>query len=419
MAFVGLYGQPGRPNPDDQPGEGCTMPFKIKTLNNISQQGLKLFGDNYAVAGDAASPDAVLVRSAIVDTDDIPSMVAIARAGAGVNNITIDKATDKGVCVFNTPGANANAVAELVFIMLGIAARKIHKSLEFSQTMAAEADDKTINEKVEKGKANFSGFELQGKTLGVIGLGKIGVLVSNAGLQHGMNVIGYDPFPTVANVHLLNPRVEITPKLDEIIAKSDIITVHVPLSDKTRGLIGEAQLKKAKQGVILMNYARKGIYDDAAVIAALDSGKVSHYINDFPSKALLGRPNVICTPHLGASTAESEENCAVMAVNQLRNYLEYGIVANSVNFPIIEAYPEEHTRTRVVVINKDVPNMIAQITQVIGNAGLNIVSFTNASNGKVGYNIIDLDKELPEPLVENIKAIGNVVRVRVLRFPLK
>ncbi len=395
------------------------MPFKIKTLNNISQQGLKLFGDNYAVGGDTPSPDAVLVRSAIVDTDEIPSMLAIARAGAGVNNISIEKATEKGVCVFNTPGANANAVAELVFIMLGIAARKIHKSLEFSQALAGEADDKAISEKVEKGKANFSGFELQGKTLAVIGLGKIGVLVSNAGLQHGMNVIGYDPFPTVANVHLLNPRVEIAHKLDDVIAQADVISVHVPLSDKTRNLIGEAQLKKAKNGVILMNYARKGIYDDAAVIAGLDSGKVSHYINDFPSKALLGRPNVICTPHLGASTAESEENCAVMAVKQLRNYLEYGVVANSVNFPITEVYPEDSTRTRVIVINKDVPNMIAQITQVIGKAGLNIASFTNASNGKVGYNIIDLDKDLPEPLVETIKGIGNVVRVRVLRFPQK
>jgi D-3-phosphoglycerate dehydrogenase len=234
-----------------------------------------------------------------------------------------------------------------------------------------------------------------------------------------MTVIGYDPFPTVANVHLLNPRVEITPKLDEIIAKADVITVHVPLSDKTRNLIGEAQLKKAKQGVILMNYARKGIYDDAAVVAAMDSGKVSFYINDFPSKALLGRPNVICTPHLGASTAESEENCAVMAVNQLRNYLEYGIIANSVNFPIIESYPEEHTRTRVVVINKDVPNMIAQITQVIGKAGLNIVSYTNASNGKIGYNIIDLDKDVPDALVESINSVDKVIRVRVLRFPQK
>jgi D-3-phosphoglycerate dehydrogenase len=395
------------------------MPFKIKTLNNISPQGLKLFGDHYAVSSGEASPDAVLVRSAIVDTDEIPSMLAIARAGAGVNNISIDKATDKGVCVFNTPGANANAVAELVFIMLGIAARKIHKSLEFSQSLANETDDKVINEKVEKGKAQFSGFELQGKTLGIIGLGKIGVLAANAGIDHGMTVIGYDPFPTVANVHYLNPKVEMVHKLNDVVSQADIISVHVPLSDKTRNLIGEAQLKLAKQGVILMNYARKGIYDDGAVLAALDSGKVSAYINDFPAKSMLGRPNVICTPHLGASTAESEENCAVMAVKHLRNYLEYGVVTNSVNFPITEVYPEASTNTRIVVINKDVPNMIAQITQVLGKAGLNIGSFTNASNGKIGYNIIDLASEVSDSLVESIKAIGNVVRVRVLRFPQK
>lgn len=392
------------------------MSFKIKTLNNISPLGLKLFGENYQVSSDSASPDAVLVRSAIVDTDEIPSMLAIARAGAGTNNISIDKATEKGVCVFNTPGANANAVAELVFIMLGISARKIHKSLEFTQSLAAEADDKAISEKVEKGKANYSGFELAGKTLAVVGLGKIGVLVSNAGIEHGMNVIGYDPFPTIANVHLLKPKVEIAHKLDDILARADVISVHVPLSDKTRNLIGESQLKKCKQGVILLNYARKGIYDDTAVAVALDSGKVGSYINDFPSKAFLGKPNVICTPHLGASTAESEENCAVMAVNQLRNYLEYGIVANSVNFPITEVYPEQSVKTRVVVINKDVPNMIAQVTQVIGGAGLNIVSFTNASNGKIGYNIIDLENEIPETLIATIKAIANVIRVRVLSF---
>lgn len=392
------------------------MPFKIKTLNNISQQGLKLFNDNYAVTPGEASPDAVLVRSAIVDTDEIPSMLAIARAGAGTNNISIDKATEKGVCVFNTPGANANAVAELVFIMLGIAARKVHKSMDFTQALAAETDDKVIGEKVEKGKAQFSGFELQGKTLGIIGLGKIGVLAANAGLQHGMTVIGYDPFPTVANVHLLHPRVEIAHKLDDILAKADVISVHVPLSDKTRHLISEAQLKKAKQGVILMNYARKGIYDDQAVIAALETGKVGIYISDFPYKALLGRPNVICTPHLGASTAESEENCAVMAVNQLRNYLEYGVVANSVNFPITEVYPEAATKTRLVVINKDVPNMIAQVTQAVGAAGLNIASFTNASNGKIGYNIIDLESDVPESVVSAIKGIDKVVRVRMLKF---
>lgn len=392
------------------------MPFMIKTLNNISPQGLKLFGDGYTVSSTEANPDAVLVRSAIVDTDEIPSMQAIARAGAGVNNISIDKATEKGVCVFNTPGANANAVAELVFIMLGIAARKIHKSLEFTQSLASETDDKVMNEKVEKGKSQFSGFELQGKTLAVVGLGKIGVLAANAGLQHGMTVIGYDPFPTIANVHFLNPKVEIAHKLDDVLARADVLSVHVPLSDKTRHLIGEAQLKKAKAGVILMNYARKGIYDDAAVIAALESGKVSTYLTDFPSKALLGRPNVICTPHLGASTAESEENCAVMAVNQLRNYLEYGVVTNSVNFPISEVYPEASTRTRLIVINKDVPNMIAQVTQVLGNAGVNIGSFTNSSNGKIGYNIIDMDSEIPDSLVASIKGIGNVLRVRILKF---
>jgi D-3-phosphoglycerate dehydrogenase len=399
--------------------EGNRMPFKIKTLNNISQQGLKLLNDGYAVSPSEAEPDAVLVRSAVVDTDEIPSMLAIARAGAGVNNISIDKATEKGVCVFNTPGANANAVAELVFIMLGIAARKIHKSLEFSQSLSSEADDKAIGEKVEKGKSQFSGFELQGKTLGVIGLGKIGVLAANAGLQHGMTVIGYDPFPTVANVHFLNPKAEIAHKLDDILARADVLSVHVPLSDKTRNLIGAAQLAKAKNGVILMNYARKGIYDDAAVIAALESGKVSNYITDFPTKALLGRSNVICTPHLGASTAESEENCAVMAVNQLRNYLEYGVVVNSVNFPITEAFPESSTRTRLAVINKDVPNMIAQVTQVVGAAGINIGSFTNASNGKIGYNIIDLDTDVPDSVVASIKAIPNVIRVRVLRFGQK
>ena len=395
------------------------MPFKIKTLNNISSQGLKLFGDNYQVDPEVTSPDGVLVRSAQVDTDEIPGMLAVARAGAGVNNITIDKATEKGVCVFNTPGANANAVAELVFIMLGIAARKIHKSLEFTQSLASETDDKVISEKVEKGKANYTGFELAGKTLGVVGLGKIGVLVANAGIEHGMNVVSYDPFPTVTNIHYLNPKVEISHKLDEVIAQADVLTVHVPLSDKTRSMIGETQLRKAKPGVILMNYARKGIYDDAAVLAALRSGPVSSYITDFPSKALISNPKVISTPHLGASTAESEENCAVMAVRQMKNYLEYGIVSNSVNFPVIEVFPEQSTLTRLIVINRDVPNMIAQITQVLGQAGVNIQSFTNASNGKVGYNIIDLDTDLPETLVSSIQQIDNVVRVRVLRFAQK
>lgn len=394
--------------------------FRIQTLNNISQQGLKHFTDDYEVSSAAApAPDALLVRSALVDAEGYPAIQCIARAGAGVNNITIDKATERGICVFNTPGANANAVAELVFIMLGIAARRVHHSLEFTQSLTAEDDDKVLNEKVEKGKSRFAGFEMMGKTLAVIGLGKIGVLVANAGVSRGMNVIGYDPFPTLTNAHALDSRVEMSHKLDEVLRAADVISVHVPLSEHTRNLIGTKQLETVRDGVILLNYARKGIYDDAAVLKAVDSGKVQTYITDFPSKALLGRDKVICTPHLGASTAESEENCAVMAVRQVRNYLEYGVVNNSVNFPVVEVFPQDSTRTRIIVINRDVPNMIAAITQLVGAAGLNIQSFTNESNGKVGYNVIDLEQDLPAELEKSLAAVENVVRVRVLRFPGK
>jgi D-3-phosphoglycerate dehydrogenase / 2-oxoglutarate reductase len=392
------------------------MPFKIKTLNNISQQGLKHFDSAYQVSSDEVSPEGVLVRSAQVDTDAFPTMLAIARAGAGVNNITIDKATEKGVCVFNTPGANANAVAELVFIMLGLAARNIHKSVEFCQSLAGETDDKVLNEKVEKGKANYSGWELAGKTLGVVGLGKIGVLVANAGVVRGMKVVGYDPFPTIANVHYLSPEADIVHKLDDILERADIISVHVPLSDATKHLLGEAALKKAKDGVVLLNFARKGIYDDAAVLKAIEGGKVASYISDFPTRALLGNPKVITTPHLGASTAESEENCAVMAVKQMRNYLEFGVIANSVNFPVVEIFPQQSTATRLVVINKDVPNMIADITKVLGGAGVNIQSLTNESNGKIGYNLIDIEASVPDSLAEAIRKLPGVLRVRVLRF---
>jgi D-3-phosphoglycerate dehydrogenase len=306
-----------------------------------------------------------------------------------------------------------------VFIMLGIAARRVHHSLEFTKSLAAEEDDKVINDMVEKGKSRFSGFEMMGKTLAVIGLGKIGVLVANAGVNRGMNVIGYDPFPTLTNVHALSSRVELSHKLEDVMRAADVISVHVPLSEHTRHLIGAKQLAAARDGVVLINYARKGIYDDAAVLEAVKAGKVQFYVTDFPARALLGKDKVICTPHLGASTAESEENCAVMAVKQVRNYLEYGVVNNSVNFPVVEVFPQETARTRVIVINRDVPNMIALITQVLGAAGLNIQSFTNESNGKVGYNIIDLEQELP-PGVENaLTGIENVIRVRVLRFPGK
>lgn len=394
--------------------------YKVQTLNNISPQGLKLFTADYAVTSEAGqSPDALLVRSALVDAEGYPTVQAIARAGAGVNNITLDKATDRGICVFNTPGANANAVAELVFIMLGVAARRVSSSIEFTRALASEEDEKVLNEKVEKGKARFAGFEMMGKTLAVIGLGKIGVLVANAGVQRGMHVIGYDPFPTLTNAHALDGRVEMSHDLDAVIKAADVITVHVPLSEHTKNLIGAKRLATLREGVILINYARKGIYDDAAVLKAVEAGKVQAYVTDFPSKALLANDKVICTPHLGASTAESEENCAVMAVKQVRNYLEYGVIHNSVNFPVVEVFPQSATRARVIVINRDVPNMIASITQVFGAAGVNIQSFTNESNGKVGYNIIDVESDLPAGVEASLAAIENVIRVRVLKFPAK
>jgi D-3-phosphoglycerate dehydrogenase len=277
--------------------------FKVQTLNNISQQGLKLFTADYAVTSEAdQSPDALLVRSALVDAEGYPTVQAIARAGAGVNNITIDKATEQGICVFNTPGANANAVAELVFIMLGVAARRVHHSIDFTRALASEDDDKVLNEKVEKGKARFAGFEMMGKTLAVIGLGKIGVLVANAGVRRGMHVIGYDPFPTLTNAHALDSRVEMSHDVDAVIRAADAISGHVPLSEHTKILVDAKRLAGLRDGVFLINYARKGIFDDAAVIEAVKAGKVQAYVTDFPSKALLAQDKVICTPHLGAST---------------------------------------------------------------------------------------------------------------------
>ncbi len=395
------------------------MSYNIRVFNKISEQGLKLFqGDSEfnLDENNPANPDGILVRSSEIDVTQFPDLLAVARAGAGVNNINVDKASQAGVCVFNTPGANANAVAELVFIMLGIAARNIHKGIAFAESLITEAEDTVIAEKIEKGKSAYRGFELAGKTLGVIGLGKIGVLVANAGIERGMTVIGYDPFPTVANIHYLSSKVEMTHRLDDILKSSDILTAHVPLNAKTRNLIDAKAIDTVRNGCICMNFAREGIYDDQAVIAGLNSGKLDYYLSDFPSKVLLSHPKVLCTPHLGASTAESEENCAIMASRQLKNYLQYGIISNSVNFPTVDAFPHEAIKTRLIVVNKDVPNMIADITSVLGRMGININALTNESNGKLGYNIIDLQSGLPLDAVNAIRGLEGVVRVRTLNF---
>ncbi len=386
---------------------------RILVLNNVSKTGLKLLHD-HEVGRDVTNPEAIIVRSTEVDTDWYPNLVTVARAGAGVNNVTVTKATEKGICVFNTPGANANAVAELVFIILGLYARHVDKALRFVQTLSG--DDVDITTQVEAEKSKFTGFELTGKTLAVIGLGKIGVLVANAGIKWGMKVIGYDAFPTNANMHKLDARVEIARRMEEVLAVADVLSVHVPFSVKTKHLIGAAQIALMKDDCILMNYAREGIYDDAAVLEALTIGKVKAFITDFPTRALCENDRVICTPHLGASTVESEENCAVMAAQQLLNYLEYGVVTNSVNFPVVEVFPTQTIKTRLAIVNKDVPNMIAVIAGVLGEAQINIHALTNESNGKIGYNLIDVDVDVSEVLAERIRQLPNILRVRILRF---
>jgi len=385
---------------------------RVLVKDSFSPRYLRLFGDTDYVAEDVENPDVILVRSSTVDTDVYPNLVAVARAGAGTNNITVGKATEKGICVFNTPGANANSVMELVFTMLGLYARKILPALCFTNNL--HGDNASINEQVEKNKSQFVGFELAHKTLGVIGLGKIGMLVANAGVERGMKVVGYDAYPTFDNMHQLDKRVEVVKSMKEVLAPADILSVHVPLSDKTRGMIGTEEIDSMKNGCILMNYARNGIFNSYAVLNALNSKKAAIYITDFPD-TMLKHQCVICTPHLGASTTESEENCASMAVKQLQDFLKYGIVSNSVNFPVSEMLPSQGAKIRLTVVTNDVPNMIATISAIIGNAGLNILGFDNKGNGKIGYNLIDLG-EYVNSVIELIRQLPGVLRVRVIKF---
>ena len=387
------------------------MTYQIKTLNKISPKGLQLFDAGYSVSDSVQQPDAILVRSAQVDTDNFSSLLAVARAGAGVNNITVDKASAKGVCVFNTPGANANAVAELVFIGLGLALRNVDKALAWVNTLREMTDAKEMDAKVEKGKSQFAGAEFRGKTLGVIGLGKIGVLTANAAIGLGMKVVAYEPFPSPTNMHRLDNTVKVTPELSEAISAADFLTVHVPLNDKTRGLLN-AQTLAGFNGTVLLNFSRGPVVDNASIATLLSAGKLKAYVNDFPNPAILNLPGVICLPHLGASTEEAEETCATMAVEQVVDYLEYGIVRNSVNLPGVDGRPGENVKTRLCIINQDVPHMIAEITHVIGSAGLNIVSFKNESNGKLGYNLIDLDVAVPDGLVAQLTKLEKIVKVR-------
>lgn len=389
--------------------------FRIKTLNKIAPEGLSLLGDDFLVSQDEKDPHGIIVRSATVDTADYPSLLAVARAGAGVNNITVDKATEQGICVFNTPGANANAVAELVFIMLGLAARNIHQGIDFCNDLAG-LDDAELSKEVEKRKAGFRGFELAGKTLGVLGLGKIGVRVANSGILHNMQVIGFDPFPALENIHILSPDVTLCRSLSELLRSADILTLHMPLSDKTKEMVNTRLIKQLPKGAILVNYARGPVVDDEAILNALNSGDLQAYITDFPTSRVLAHPQVLATPHLGASTEESEEQCACMAVSELMSYLRHGTVTHSVNFPNAESVRSENVHTRLIMINRDVPGMIGFASHAIGSHGINIASYLNESNGVVGYNIIDLEQPITDEVLAEISAHADVIRTRRILY---
>jgi D-3-phosphoglycerate dehydrogenase len=388
-------------------------PFRILTLNNISPKGLeRLPRDRYEVASAIQNPDAVLLRSADMHNLALAdSVLAVARAGAGTNNIPVAALSARGIPVFNTPGANANAVKELVIGSLFMAARNIGQAWLFAR--AQSGDDKTIDVAVEKGKKDFVGFELPGRTLGVIGLGAIGVEVANCALALGMKVLGYDPQITVQRAWELSSNVQQAVSLDDLFARSDVITVHVPLNDATRNLVNATRIQLMRKGSMVLNFARGGIVDSAAVIAALDAGHLHAYVCDFPSNALKDHPKVVALPHLGASTAEAEENCAVMAAEQLRDFLENGNIRNAVNFP--EAVmPRLPGTTRVVIANSNVPNMVGQISTSLASANMNIADLLNKSRGEYAYTLIDCDGAVSAATLQGIRAIHGVLTARLV-----
>jgi D-3-phosphoglycerate dehydrogenase len=389
--------------------------YRLKTMNSIAREGLDLLGKKFSVSSEEADPQGLLVRSSRVNTNEYPSLLAVARAGAGVNNISVSKATERGVCVFNTPGANANAVVDLVFPMIGVWQRNIYRGIKFCESLQEIGADQVSGE-VEQRKSAFKGVEIAGKTLAVIGLGQIGVRLANGGVHRYMKVRGFDPKPALANIHMLLPEVELTQTLDKAISTADIVSLHIPLIEKTRDLVNSEFIARMKRGALLVNYARGPIVNEQAVIDALESGQLSGYIADFPTETLIGHEKILLTPHLGASTSESEEKCAVMAVRELRNYMLYGNITNSVNFPNVETIPSDLVRTRLIVINRDVPGMIAFISNVLGNHHINIDSFKNESNGTIGYNIIDMESGVAPGIVDEIKKNDDVIRTRIITF---
>ena len=385
---------------------------KVLTLNNISPAGLEHFPrDSYEVASEIQHPDAILLRSFNMHDMEVPDSVkAIGRAGAGVNNIPVERMSQMGVPVFNAPGANANAVKELVIAGMLMASRNLCQAWDYSRSL--EGDDASIHKAVEAGKKQFVGFELPGKTLGVVGLGAIGVQVANGALALGMNVIGFDPGITVKSAWQMSSDVRQAASVEELLANVDYVTFHVPLMDATRNIINTARLKLIKDNAVILNFSRDGVVDDEAVVAAIEAGKVYAYVCDFPSNLLKDHPRVVTLPHLGASTQQAEDNCAVMVADEVRDFLENGNVRNSVNFP--EMKMPRNGNFRLAIVNENVPNMLGQISTCMAEAGLNILDMLNKSRNDLAYTLVDVDAEAAPACLEHIASIEGVLKVRAL-----
>ncbi len=387
--------------------------YKVLSLNKIDQQGLNHFPESkYEVGSNIADPDAIVLRSYNMHEIELPcSLKAVARAGAGVNNIPIEKCTEKGIVVFNTPGANANGVKELIIAGLLLASRDIVGGIAWAKTLIGQGDQ--VPSLVEKGKANYGGYEIQGKTLTVIGLGAIGVLVANAAQQLGMNVVGFDPYLSVSQALKLSNKIQVARSVESALTNADFVSLNIPQTSETKNYICKDKLKLMKDGVKILNFSRGGLVNNADLAEAVESGKVARYVTDFPDEEVLKMKNSICIPHLGASTEESETNCAIMAVDQLREYFENGNIINSVNFPQVDM--ERSGGMRVVVGNRNVPYMVSQITNILGSEGANILNMVNKNRNDVAYNIIDIDKAgLGDDVRNKLLGIEGVFMVRFL-----
>jgi len=386
--------------------------FRIKTMNKISPLGLEIFPANrYEVSSNISDPDAILVRSADLHSVEIPDTVlAIARAGAGYNNIPVSACSARGIAVFNTPGGNANAVKELALAALLLSARNIVGGIDWCRTIADKAGE--VPDLVEKEKSRFDGPELKGKTLGVVGLGAIGVMVANDASALGMNVIGFDPFISVEAAWNLSRSVARAETLEGLLSKADYVSLHLPLSDNTKGLLNAEKIRFMKNGARLINLARGGLVVETAVVAALNSEKLAAYVTDFPTAELLACPKVTAIPHLGASTPEAEDNCAIMAAQQLMAYLESGEIKNSVNLP--RCHSEMHAPSRLLAINRNIPNMVGQITSILAMEDINITDLINHHRDDYAYNIIDTEQSINEKTLDRIRKIEGVIRVRTI-----